>query len=190
MSRSADVLKSRPPRSATDPAIVVPMESFVEAIGRLRSAGWSFEPGSQQASTPAALESVPSSQVAWASAFSQLSSPDETTWFLALGDYVEPSDDAFAWNEFENMSRDAAMSAEDEAAVTAFWNRHCPILLSVRDGYSYLAIRDDGAIVHGVEPEFEITADVAPDLAALLRTISDPPTPGIGLVETLLFGRA
>lgn len=174
----------------TDAANVLPMETFVEAIRRLRSAGWTFEPGSQQSSTPSALESVPSSQVAWASAFSQLSSPDESTWFLSIRDYDDSSNDAFAWNEFENMSRDAAMSAEDEAAVTAFWNRHCPILLSVRGPYSYLAVRDDGVIVHGAEPEFEITTDVAVDLAALLRTISDPPTPGTGLVETLLFGRA
>ncbi|WP_236721716.1 hypothetical protein [Prescottella equi] len=44
-------------------------------------------------------------------------------------------------------------------------------------------------IVHGAEPEFEDATEVAPDLATLLRTIADPPTPGIGLVETLLFGR-
>ncbi|MFC9515682.1 hypothetical protein ACFTSD_08160 [Nocardiaceae bacterium NPDC056970] len=165
------------------------MEAFVEAIARLRSAGWTFEPGPPHGWTSTAPESVPADQVAWAASFSRLSSPDETTWFLALGDYVDSPDDAFAWNAFETMSRDAAMSPEDEAAVAGFWNRHCPILLSVRDGYSYLAIRDDGAIVHGAEPEFEDTTDVAVDLAALLRTIGDPPTPGIGLVETLLFGR-
>ncbi|MCA1008646.1 hypothetical protein LCL87_23315 [Rhodococcus hoagii] len=166
------------------------MEAFDAAIARLRSAGWTFEPGRPHVWTPAALESVPADQVAWAASFSRLSSPDEATWFLALGDYADSPDDAFAWNEFETMSREAAMSPEDEAAVDGFWNRHCPILLSVRDGCSYLAIRDDGAIVHGAEPEFETTAEVAPDIAALLRTIGDPPTPGTGLVEELLFGRA
>lgn len=165
------------------------MEEFVGAIARLRSAGWSFEPNPGHVRVPAALESAPADRTAWASSFSRLSSPDDTTWFLSLGDYAEPSDDAFAWNEFETMSRDAATGPEEEAAITEFWRRHCPILLSVRGPYSYLAIRDDGVIVHGTEPEFEDTTEVAVDLSALLRTIGDPPTPGIGLVETLLFGR-
>ncbi|ORL12636.1 hypothetical protein [Prescottella equi] len=165
------------------------MEEFVGAIARLRSAGWSFEPGPGHVRVPATLESAPAGQTAWASSFSRLSGPDDTTWFLSLGDYAEPSDDAFAWNEFETMSREAASGPEDEAAITEFWRRHRPILLSVRGPYSYLAIRDDGVIVHGAEPEFEDATEVAPDLATLLRIIADPPTPGIGLVETLLFGR-
>lgn len=166
------------------------MEEFVGAIARLRSSGWSFEPGPRHVRVPAALESVPAGQTEWASSFSRLSSPDDTTWFLSLGDYTEPSDDAFAWNEFETMSRDAATNPEDEAAVTEFWTRHCPILLSVRDGYSYLAIRDDGAIVHGGEPEFENATEVAPDLAALLRAVAEHASAGPGVVEDLLFGRA
>lgn len=136
---------------------------------------------------PAALKSVPASQIAWASSFSRLSSPDETAWFLSLDDYAGSSTDAFAWNEFETMSRAAAMSAEDEAAVAEFWGRHCPILLSVREQYSFLAVRVDGAIVHGEEPEFESTTDVAADLDSFLRTIAERPEPGIGLIEALLF---
>ncbi|NKR41717.1 hypothetical protein GS490_24090 [Rhodococcus hoagii] len=166
------------------------MEEFVDAIACLRAAGWSFEPGPRHARAPAALESAPASQVAWASSFSRLSSPDDSTWFLSLGDYAESSPDAFAWNEFETMSRDAAMSREDEAAVAEFWNRHCPILLSVRDEYSYLAIRDDGAIVHGTEPEFENATEVAVDLAGLLRAVAEHASAGPGVVEDLLFGRA
>ncbi|WP_107985630.1 hypothetical protein [Rhodococcus sp. OK519] len=167
------------------------MEALGEALARLRSAGWTFEPGSPNPRTvPAALRSVPPGHVAFASSFSRLSSPDDATWFLALDDYVSSSPDAFAWNEFETMSRDAAASIEDEAAVAAFWDRHCPILLSVRDHYEYLAVRVDGTIVHGEEPEFENTTDTAIDLDSLLRSIADRPDPGVGLVEALLFGRA
>ncbi len=123
----------------------------------------------------------------WASSFSRLSCPDDTVWFLALDDYTDAADTAFAWNEFETIGRDAAMSDDDAAAVSEFWRRHCPILQSVGDGYAYLAIGLDGAIVHGVEPEFEATTTVADSLVGLLEQIARPTGPRHAVVETLLF---
>ncbi|MDH6283778.1 hypothetical protein M2280_005029 [Prescottella agglutinans] len=134
------------------------------------------------------LASAPSGLVAWVSSFSRLSSPDDAVWFLSLADYTGSSTDAFAWNEFETMSRDATPGAADEAAVAEFWSRHCPILLSVRDDYSYLAARVDGTIVRGEEPEFENTTEVAVDLDSLLVTIATRSGPGVALIEGLLFG--
>lgn len=113
------------------------------------------------------------------SSFSQLSSPDENCWFLSIDDYSALAQDAFAWNEFEILSLDASSSDDERAMITTFWSRHVPILLSVRDGYSYLAVRDDGVIIHGEEPEFEQTTLVAASLDELLRAFVDgsAPTP-------------
>jgi hypothetical protein len=66
--------------------------------------------------------------------------------------------------------------------------RHVPILLSAREYYSYLAICVDGTIVHGEEPEFEETTDVAAHLDDLLHAIANRPEPGTGLLDALLFG--
>lgn len=108
-------------------------------------------------------------------------------WFLSTDDYTCSTMDGFAWNEFETISLDAASTDEERAAVTDFWTEHLPILLSVRGHHSYLAVRGDGAIVHGEEPEFEQTRVVASDLEKLLEMISHRPTPGAGRIESLLF---
>ncbi|RVW08411.1 hypothetical protein EGT67_15895 [Prescottella agglutinans] len=149
------------------------MDVFARAVAALRSAGWVHEPAPRGARpVPDVLASFPDVQQTWASSFSRLSSPDDAVWFLALDDYTDSADAAFAWNEFETLGREAAVSDDDAAAVAEFWRRHCPILCSVRGDYSYLAIGVDGAIVHGVEPEFEATTAVADSLDALLEAVA------------------
>lgn len=163
------------------------VNAFTAAVARMRTAGWTVEPAGPRP-IPEPLSHAPAAQVTWASSFSRLSSPDDATWFLSLEDYAGSSTDAFVWNAFELLSREAAASDEEQSGIAEFWSRHRPILLSVRDRYSYLAIRDDGVIVHGEEPEFDQTIKVAGDLDTLLRTVAAPPEPGVGLIETLLFG--
>ncbi|GAB2644020.1 hypothetical protein ABI214_12315 [Prescottella soli] len=163
------------------------MDVFTRAVAALRSAGWVHEPAPRHSrSVPDVLASLPDVQRSWASSFARLSSPDDAVWFLALDDYTDSGDAAFAWNEFETLSRDAAVSDDDEAAVAEFWRRHCPILCSVRDDYAYLAVGVDGEIVHGVEPEFEATTTVADSLVDLLEAIAHR-SELLPVVETLLF---
>ncbi|WP_396041459.1 hypothetical protein [Aeromicrobium sp. UC242_57] len=81
--------------------------------------------------------------VAWMSSFSELSSPDDAVWFLGRGDFDARSGEGFAWNTFEMISAEAADTKQEAADVADFWSAHCPILLSVRGGYSYLAVRSD-----------------------------------------------
>ncbi len=57
--------------------------------------------------------------------------------------------------------------------IRAFWDEHFPLLLSVKSGYSYVAIRKDFAIVFGEEPEFEETVKIADDFSEFLRMISE-----------------
>lgn len=164
-------------------------ELHVLAVERLQAAGWVVVPATaRDRAAPAVVERAHRSVAPWVSSFSRLSNADETTWFLAAEDYTDATDDGFTWNELETLSHDASSTDDEHAAVTAFWAEHLPILLSVRGSYAYLAVRRDGVVVHGEEPELEETTVVAPDLATLLESIVHAPAPGTGLVGALLLG--
>jgi len=55
----------------------------------------------------------------------------------------------------------------------AFWDRHLPVLMSVRDGYAYLAIeRDSLRVVAGREPEYEEVTPVADTVGEMLALVA------------------
>ena len=85
---------------------------------------------------------------------------NQTEWFLCEADFAGTSGSAFRWDEWEQMSLQAAGDdAQFAAKVRAFWDEQLPFMLSVRDGYAYYAIRTSangfGRIIGGREPEFE-----------------------------------
>ena len=167
----------------TDPA--------ARAIASLVSAGWAYDPAPPLGvALPAPLAGASDALLAWASSFSGLSSSDDAVWFLGLREYVAHGSDDFAWNAFETLSFEAAVSESERSAITEYWSAHRPILLSVRGEYSYLAERADGAIVHGVEPEFEESTVVAESIESLLASLAGPAQNQHALVEELLFGHA
>lgn len=83
------------------------------------------------------------------------------TWFLTPDDYYEKAD-GFQWNEFERQSLESAESDESlQEEIISYWNTHLPIIMSVKDGYSYYAINvENGNVVVGYEPEYE-ESDIA-----------------------------
>ena len=103
----------------------------------------------------------------------ELSSPDETTWFLCAEDYDTRLDHAWRWDEWEQLSLQNAESAREWAAqIRAFWDQHLPIVLEVRDGYAYYAISmTDGSVVYGCEPEFEECTPAAGSFVEFLERI-------------------
>lgn len=161
---------------------------FRRATGCLQEAGWTCEPPlSTEDGVLSALHTAPEPVIRWVCSFSQLSNADETVWFLSRPEYATGAEDAFTWNEFEQLSIQAATTDDEAVAVARFWERHVPILLSVRDGYEYLAVRDDGAVVHGTEPEFEEAVVVFSQFEDLLRYIIARPAGRNDVVERLLF---
>ncbi|TDP91710.1 hypothetical protein EDF62_2329 [Leucobacter luti] len=163
-------------------------ELFRGATESLHAAGWTFEqPLLADDELPAALRTASETVIRWVSSFSLLSNPDDTVWFLSCDDYSGSTNSAFAWNEFEQLSTQAATTDAEAAAISRFWKHHLPILLSVRGGYEYLAVRDDGAVVHGTEPEFEEADVVCSQFEDLLRYIVTRPAARNNVVERLLF---
>lgn len=157
-------------------------------IDELDRAGWSIS----RKTTPslslnlaisARYPNIPEDYVMFLENVISCINPDQTAWFLVEDDYNGTSDSAFAWNEFENQSLEAA---EDDTElidnIKHFWDQHMPIMLSVKSGYAYLAItvseRNHGSIVYGGEPEYEdsekITDSFQELLNELLTTIRDP----------------
>jgi len=105
----------------------------------------------------------------------ELFTPDETVWFLCAEDYDTRLDHAWRWNEWEQLSLENAEGDwEWTGQISAFWDQHLPIVLSVRDGYAYYAISmTDGSVVYGCGPEFEACETAAPSFAEFLERLMD-----------------
>ena len=74
------------------------------------------------------------------------------------------SDLAFKWNEFEELSLEVADDEEWKKDIKQWWDKKVPIIMSVKDGYTFFAIdleNNSGEIVRGEEPEFEEVEVVA-----------------------------
>ena len=177
--------------SLTDSAAPDMTNGAGAAKAMLASVGWSFTPFAPTGTTlPRVLANASDLLQIWVSSFSELATPDDAVWFLSRADFDAQPGEGFGWNALEQISLEAADTDQETAAVTEFWSAHCPILLSVRGHYSYLAERTDGAIVHGEEPDFEATTVVAPDFEAFLDSLGRRATTDNDLVEQLLFGAA
>lgn len=152
-------------------------EMIGEFIGSSALEGWRCvgrSPGQgQQASlmvAAAGRAAIPSGYLGFLSQFHSLSSEDESRWFLSLEDFAGVSDSAFAWNEFERISVDAAIDEQEAEEIRAFWQEYLPIAMSVAGDYQFIALsRRSGAVVHGVEPEFENVTTLAPSLESLMH---------------------
>lgn len=109
--------------------------------------------------------------IGFLSAFSRLESGDGCEWFLFPDDFAENADpSAFAWNEFERISAEAALDERGAAEVREWWSRHLPIMMSVRGGYSFYALdTDSNHIVKGIEPEFEETWEAAESFSEFME---------------------
>jgi hypothetical protein len=98
---------------------------------------------------------------------------EENIWFLCIDDYLEKSEGAFRWNEFEIISLEAANDdAELINEIKNYWNKHLPIIFNVKGEYEYYAINvENKKIVYGYEPEFEESEIVANNFGELLDKI-------------------
>lgn len=139
-------------------------ERFLDHLATL---GWTVQ-RSTSASAPVAAAGDAYGYGAFLATFTELHNADQTRWFLSAADHDGTADSAFPWHAMRDISLEAALDDAGRQAVLDFWQQHTPIYMSVAGEYEFLAIaRDSGRIVHGIEPEFEDTRDVAPNLAAL-----------------------
>ena len=102
-------------------------------------------------------------------------SPDEKSWFVVRGELSEEAPSAFAWNQWERDSLEVAEGDPAwQAEIRAFWDEHCPLLLSVKDGYQHVSVRkSDLQVVEGREPEYEEVSVIAPSFSEWIDQITD-----------------
>ena len=80
-----------------------------------------------------------------------------------------PQDKGFQWNDLELQSLEYA---DNDSGIIAYWDKHLPIFISVDGEYSYYAINtENGNIVVGYEPEFEVSSVVADDFYTFIGKI-------------------
>jgi hypothetical protein len=104
--------------------------------------------------------------------------PNEVVWFLSIDDFEGKAATAFAWNDFELQSLDGARKDPDwQREIETFWDKHLPIAISVKAGYSFLALRLEGlpygCVVVGREPEYEDVRVVSESFSELIGMLSD-----------------
>jgi len=107
--------------------------------------------------------------VEFVKSFKTLANQEDNVWFLSIEDYAKPNEgEGFAWNEFELDSMEYAEDEEQKAYVSNFWSNHLPFMMSVKNGYAYVAIvlngEGKGSIVSGSEPEYEEPLEIASSL--------------------------
>lgn len=103
-----------------------------------------------------------------------ITSPDDKAWLLTFADFSGTANCAYAWNEWERQSLEAAGDDQDwKSRIEQFWDRHFPIMMSVKSGYAYLAIeRTSLSVVAGEDPEYEETSLVAATIPDALRLLA------------------
>jgi len=152
---------------------------YADALGRLRRAGWRVEVLPQPLAIPDEVLHrypwMPAEHRTLVEELRGVVSLDERAWVVTVAEFSSTSDGAYAWNEWEVQSLDAAGSDDEwRRAVRGFWDDHLPVLMSVRSGYAYCAMeRSSGRIVRGDEPEYEVTTPVASSFLELLQVIAD-----------------
>lgn len=105
-------------------------------------------------------------------------SPDEKAWLNTAADLSADNDSAFQWNQWEIDSLAAAGSdSRLRRTIRTFWDRHFPVMISLKSGYAYFAIHEQSSMmVRGEEPEYEYTSVVAESFTGFLELIrsNDP----------------
>jgi len=152
-----------------------------QALERLAKAGWSVEFQRERSSLKAEIlrryEWMPLDLLDFFCEVKMVCSPDERAWFLTGEDFNESNGFAFAWNEWERLSLEAARDDQDEAwaqEIREFWDGRLPIFTSVKSGYAYFALDKKGReVVRGEEPVFEETSPLAGSFAELLGTMAE-----------------
>lgn len=116
---------------------------------------------------------LPAEYLTFIKTFKEVINESNTTWFNLNKEFDGNPENEFRWNEFELMSLEWSEDDTDELeAITQFWKKHFPIVMSVKDGYQFLAICLEtdkyGMIVHGQEPEFEDVTKICSNFTELI----------------------
>lgn len=153
------------------------MTNYLKMVGRLAEVGWTVERLSRKRALPmsvvARYPSMPLNYRQFAESFGNVSSPGDRAW-LVTSEVFCGSGSAFAWNEWELQSLAAA--GDDRTLVPRigqFWDRHLPVVMSVKSGYAHFSLDlETMTVVQGEEPEYEDVSRVASSVDELFQSMA------------------
>lgn len=155
---------------------------IVYELLQLQTAGWTVRVSADRRPLPVELLTrypwLPDHLRSLLSHYDQIFRQDLKMWLLVSADYAGFTELAFRWNEWELQSLEGA--GQDQAwrqEIIGFWDHHLPIALSVEGGYSYYALRSDGTVVAGREPEYEETMPAAKSYFEFLQRLKQGSLP-------------
>ena len=149
---------------------------------KLKNGGFEIVKNRNQLEIPKKLveryTNIPTEYFLFLKSFETIANSSDTAWFNSLQDFNEQSDSEYKWNEFEILSLEWSEDDDEELVnVAEFWNHHIPILLSVKDGFQFLAIsftnENYGEIVHGQEPVFEEVTKICNNFNELINLLEN-----------------
>lgn len=152
--------------------------AYSDALDQLAQGGWSVERLSQREPLPAEVAKryprLPPDFVEFIEECGLVASPSDTAWLVTTRVVAGQADVAYAWNEWEVQSLEAAEGDVDwKESITRFWDRHFPVLMSVKNGYAYFALDlETFQVVQGEEPEYEETTPIAGSLEELFQMLA------------------
>jgi hypothetical protein len=151
---------------------------YSDALDQLAQGGWSVERLSQRepllSEVAKRYPRLPADFLEFIEECGLVASPRDTAWLVTTRVVAGQADVAYAWNEWEVQSLEAAEGDIDwKEAITRFWDRHFPVLMSVKSGYAYFALDlETFQVVQGEEPEYEETTPIAGSLKELLQMLA------------------
>jgi hypothetical protein len=149
-----------------------------KALNQLRDGGWRVNLCALPRELPWDIKNrfawIPEEIEEFASELETAVSSDATIWLLGAADFYGSSQSAYRWNDWEQMSLDAAEgNATLTTSIRFFWNNHFPIAISVKSGYAYFAVRKaDFGVVCGEEPEFDETSPIASSFSEFINLLA------------------
>lgn len=135
---------------------------------------WNVERASEIMELPeevtARYKNIPKDWLKFMTQFSDITNDTDDMWFFTCENIF---DGGWSYNDFENMSLDAADGDEEwSSKIKEFWDNTLPIVMSVGGDYQYFAIKlDTGKVVQGWEPEFEYPMVVADSFEDFLEKV-------------------
>ena len=136
--------------------------------------GWTIEIAETLMELPEEVKvrykNIPKEWFEFISHFADIMNSTDDLWFLTCENFL---DGVWSYNEFENISLEAADGDEEWSEdIKAFWDNNLPIIMSIGGDYHYYAIElDSGKVVQGWEPEFESTFEVAESFVEFIEKI-------------------
>lgn len=134
-------------------------------------------------------KNLPTEYLTFLKKFKEIVNETHTTWFNLSKEFNGTTENEFKWNEFELLSIEWSEEDVDELTTIAeFWNKHIPVIMSVKDQYQFLAIclekEKYGEIVHGTEPAFENVTKICNDFNELVDLLERKGLQNIVYIKT------